>query len=314
MSHISRARALQLVGVAVGVPSCVWQKRVTVGAKNFPEQYLLCELYRQALDNAGFSVTPLPNISGTKLALAALVDHRMDLYPEYTGTAFTTVMHREPLRDRAIATVTSRERLRDSAETYALVKAYFAQNERLIWLDRAPMSNSQALATRRDFAATHALHTLTRLSDVAPYLRLGAVADFTRREDGLPGLQRAYGGFLFREVRLFEIGRQYEALKDKYVDVIVAFTTDGKLQDEYFQVLEDDQGFWPPYNVAPVVREDTLSRYPNIANHLNAVSKLLTDQRMRELNQSAECDDDNGNCESLMHDVAQRFLHKHGLA
>jgi osmoprotectant transport system substrate-binding protein len=139
-------------------------------------------------------------------------------------------------------------------------------------------------------------------------LRLGAIPEFLTRSDGLPGLQRVYGGFHFKQTQLIDIGLKYKALESGDVDVVVAFGTDGEIIGEHLVVFIDDKRFWPAYNVAPVVRDATLAKYPQIAADLNRIAPLLTDTQMRTLNDEVE-----GAQKREAGDVARDFIQAHGL-
>jgi glycine betaine/choline ABC-type transport system substrate-binding protein len=152
------------------------------------------------------------------------------------------------------------------------------------------------------------LRTLEDLAKVAPQLRLGAIPEFTKRPDGLPGLQKAFGGFDFKEVRLFDIGLKYKALESGQVDVVVAFGTDGQIDVDHLFVFVDDRNFWPEYNIAPVVRDAALKKYPQIAPTLDKLAPLLTDGVMRGLNARVDGQHEDPS------DVAHDFLHDHALA
>jgi len=245
-------------------------RRIKVGSKNFTEELLLGEMYARLLEHGGFSVDRRLNLGGTQIAMASLQRGDIDLYPEYTGTALLTELKRAPLHDRGAV--------------FATVSREYARRYDLRWLDPAPMNDTQALAVTADTAKRRGLTTLSACARLAPQLRLGAVPEFTDRPDGLPGLQRAYGGFHFASVKLIDIGLKYRALLDGNVDVVVAFGTDGQIDADHLVVLEDDKHFFPPYQVAPVVRADTLRQHPDIATLLNPLAPLLTDATMRHLN------------------------------
>lgn len=289
-----RARALGLIAAATALPACARSNAVSVGSKNFTEQLILGEMYAQILERDGISVGRKLDLGGTQIAMAALRKGEIDLYPEYTGTALLTVLHL-PVQS-------------DGAAIYATVKREYQRQFGLTWLAPAPMNDTQALATTQAIAQRYDMRTLSKLSVVAPQLRLGAIPEFTTREDGLPGLQRAYGGFRFKDVRLFDIGLKYKALLTGNVDVVVAFGTDGQIAADDLVVLEDDRHFWPVYQVAPVVRDETLRAYPKIAPSLDALAPLLTDATMRHLNDQV----DGGKLEPA--DVARAFLRSHNLA
>jgi osmoprotectant transport system substrate-binding protein len=226
--------------------------------------------------------------------MEALRRGEIDLYPEYTGTALLTQLKMAPLRDgRAM---------------YRVVKAAYERDYGLTWLDPAPANNTQALATTGPIAAKYNIHTLSDLAVAAPQLRLGAIPEFLKRSDGLPGLQRVYGGFHFKQTQLIDIGLKYKALLIGDVDVVVAFGTDGEIMGDALTVFTDDKHFWPAYNVAPVVRDQTLKTFPAVAADLNRIAPLLTDTQMRSLNDQVE-----GRQKREAGDVARDFIKTHGL-
>jgi osmoprotectant transport system substrate-binding protein len=296
MSSLTRGRALSLTAAAV-FTGCAGERdagsSVAVGSKDFTEELILGEMYAQLLEHRGLQVERKLNLGGTQVAMAALQRGDIDLYPEYTGTALITVLKEAPGGS--------------PAEIYAKVKSAYESRFALSWLEPAPLNDTQALATTQEIAQKYALRTLSDLSRAAPKLRLGAIPEFTKREDGLPGLQRAYGGFQFAQVRLFDIGLKYQALLRGQVDVVVAFGTDGQIIADNLVVFTDDKHFWPAYQVAPVVRDATLKRLPQIAPTLNALAPLLTDDAMRTLNNAVD------GSKREPEDVAREFLSAHKL-
>jgi osmoprotectant transport system substrate-binding protein len=292
--RITRARALVLFASAPLAASCGTRPGgLKVGSKNFTEELILGEIYAQSLEHAGLRVTRRLDLGTTDIAMAALRRGEIDLYPEYTGTALLNVLHLPP----------------DSnpARSYRTVKNAYVRLG-LTWLAPAPMNDTQALATTQALAGRMHLRTLSQLSAAAPQLRLGAIPEFTKRDDGLPGLQRAYGGFHFKDVKLFDIGLKYKALESGNVDVVVAFGTDGEIEADDLVVFEDDKHFWPTYRVAPVVRASTLRQHRQIASTLNSLSPLLTDAVMRKLNELVDGE------KREPADVAHEFLAAAGFA
>jgi len=295
VSSLSRGRILTLAGAGLlaGCSGGSSGSSVAVGSKDFTEELILGEMYAQLLEHGGLHVTRKLNLGGTQVAMAALRRGDIDLYPEYTGTALITVLKAPPQGD--------------AAAIYAKVKGAYARDFALTWLQPAPMNDTQALATTQETAHKYNLRSLSDLSRAAPKLRLGAIPEFTKREDGLPGLQRVYGGFEFAQVRLFDIGLKYEALVRGQVDVVVAFGTDGQIVADKLVIFADDKHFWPAYQVAPVVRAATLTRLPQIATILNGLAPLLTDDAMRSLNFAVDGKKDEPG------DVARDFLTAHKL-
>lgn len=269
--------------------------RIRIGSKNFTEELILGELYAQLLEDEGIAVTRRLDLGGTDIAMAALKRGEIDLYPEYTGTALLVVLQAKPRGDAVM--------------TYDFVKSEYERRFDVTWLDPAPMNDTQALATTKALAARFGLRTLSDVARVAPQLRLGAVPEFVKRPDGLPGLKRAYGGFDFKQIRLVDFGLKYTALLHGDVDIVVAFGTDGAILADELVVMVDDRHVFPPYQVAPVVRRDTLAKKPEIARRLNRVAPLLTDRVMQGLNEDVD-----GPKKREPVEVARDFIKAHGLA
>jgi osmoprotectant transport system substrate-binding protein len=290
----TRARALGLLGAGLTLAGCgPHGDTIAVGSKNFTESLLLGELYAQLLEARGLAVRRRLDLGGTDIAMAALQRGEIDLYPEYTGTALLVVLKAPELAEN---------------RTFAFVKTQYERRFRLEWLDPAPMNNTQALATTVALSARYGLHTLSDVAARAPQLRLGAVPEFVKRSDGLPGLQRAYGGFAFKEIRLVDFGLKYQALLDGDVDVVVAFGTDGAIVADKLVVMRDDRHLFPDYHVAPVVRQAALAAHPQIAPALDRVAPLLTDDVMRGLNNQID-----GPLKREPADVARDFVKAHDL-
>ena len=296
-SRISRRTALGgIAGLAFAAAGCDGlggAPSIKVGSKNFTEELILGEMYAQMLEHAGVRVERRLNLGSVEVAMAALQRGDIDLYPEYTGTALLVVLKLPPMTDRA--------------KTFETVKDEYERRYHLTWLKPAPMNDSQALATTPAVAAKYGLKTLSDLAREAPKLRLASVPEFTDRPDGLAGLRKAYGGFEFESIRYIAIGLKYKALLDGDVDVAVAFGTDGQIDADHLVVLEDDKRFWPPYQVAPVVRDDALAKFTTIGPALDSLAPHITDAAMRKLNWRVD-----GNHEEPA-DVARDFLHAAGL-
>jgi osmoprotectant transport system substrate-binding protein len=244
---------------------------IAVGSKDFTEQFIIAEMYAQILEDAGFTVDRKLNLGGTPIAHEAILNGDIDLYPEYTSTGLLTVLKLSPIQD--------------AQEIYTTVKENYEEQFDLTWLEPSPFNNTQALAMTKETAEEVDIQTYSDLSEKAPELILGGPAEFLEREDGIKGLQGAYGGFEFKEVKQLGTGSlRYQALMDGQVDVVVAFGTDGAIEGNDLVVLVDDQVFYPIYNIAPVVRMDTLDDHPQIAELFNELAPLLTDDVMSGLN------------------------------
>ncbi|WP_204152737.1 glycine betaine ABC transporter substrate-binding protein [Leptolyngbya sp. CCY15150] len=266
---------------------------IRVGSKDFTEQFILGEMYALALENADIQVERKLNLGGTPVAQAALTSGEIDLYPEYTGTGLLTVLKLPSSSDR-------------QAVYETVVTEYESQFE-LTWLDPSPMNNTQALAMTRTKAEELNITSISDMAAQASDLVLIGPPEFEVREDGLPGIQAAYGNFTLKEYKAVDSGLRYKGLVDGEADVVVAFGTDGEISAFDLVLLEDDQELFPPYQVAPVVRQDVLEANPAIADALNAIAPLLTDEVMQALNYEVS-----GN-QREPSDVARDFLVSQGI-
>src|SRR5450759_167713 len=240
---------------------------IKIGSKDFTEEFIVAEMYAQLLEKAGFIVERKLSLGGTPIAQTAIVNGDIDLYPEYTSTGLLTVLKMQPIHD--------------PNQIFAAVKKGYEDQFKLTWLQPSPFNDTQALAMTQAVSDQYGIKTYSDLSQKASSLVLGGPAEFIDREDGIKGLQKAYGGFQFKDIKQLGTGSlRYQALLDKQVDVVVAFGTDGAIKGNNLVLLKDDKIFYPVYNVAPVVRQDTLLKYPKIADVLNKLAPMLTDDVM----------------------------------
>jgi osmoprotectant transport system substrate-binding protein len=261
------------VATALAIAACGGNggdNTINVGSKDFTEQLILGEMYALTLEENGFTVERKLNLGGTPVAQAAIESGEIDLYPEYTGTGLLTVLKLPASSDQQAV--------------YNTVNEEYQEQFGLVWLAPAPMNNTQALAMTEERANELTIRTMSDFAAQASDLVLIGPPEFEIREDGLPGLQAAYGDFDLKEYKAVDAGLRYKGLIDGEADVAVAFGTDGEIDAYNLVVLEDDQNLFPPYQIAPVVRQDTLDANPSIAEALNQLSPLLNDGVMRQLN------------------------------
>ena len=242
-----------------------------IGTKNFTEQYILGELYRQALEAEGFRVELKDDIGSSEIVHQALEGGGLDMYPEYVGVLLSEIAD-QPARPR------------DSRAAYALAKA-FEERHGFTLLAMTPFSDSNALAVT---AATARRHRLARIGDLARLpggdVEIGAPPEFRTRFEGLLGLQRVYG-MTDVAVTALPIGEQYEALESGEVDAAAVFTTDGRLAEGRYVVLEDPRGLFAAQHVAPIIDREVLAAHgPQLASVIDSVSRTLTTPAMRRMN------------------------------
>jgi osmoprotectant transport system substrate-binding protein len=254
--------------VAMAFSTVHAQQPVRVGSKNFTEQFVLGELYAQALEANGIKTEKKLNLGGTLIAHKALEEKQIDLYPEYTGTILLAVLKQESMTD--------------AKAVYDKVKGEYA-TKGLVVLNQAPVNNTYVLVVRQDTADKYKLETNSDLTKISKELKLGAGPEFRDRKDGLPGLRAKYG-MEFKEDLQLAIGLRYQALKNDQIQVVNGYSTDGMISAMKLKRLKDDKNLWPPYYIVPVVRKETLDANPKLAEVLNRVNGLLDDATMAELN------------------------------
>ena len=264
-----------------------------IGTKNFAEQFLLGELYKQALEAKGIPVELKENIGSSEIIHQALTDGALDMYPEYIGVLLSEV-----------ANVRARPKSPQAAYDQA---QEFERGRGFALLGMTPFSDANALAVKPAYARRHHLRTIADLAKVPGGVRIGAPPEFETRFEGLVGLGQRYG---IRDARFqaLAIGRQYAALDSGRVDVAAVFTTDGQLAGRRYVILEDPRGVFGTQHVAPVISQAALRRHgPRLRAVLDAVSKRLTAAAMQRMNAAVQLQ---GRSSA---DVADEFLRGAGL-
>ncbi len=268
-------------------------KTITIGSKNFTEQLIIGELMAQVIEaGTDLQVTRKFNLGGTMICHNALVQGGIDLYAEYTGTALTAI-----LKKRTIA---------DPDKAYDDVAGEYKDKFQCEWQKPFGFNNTYAITVRGEFATENNLKSMSDLTKIAGELTGGFTAEFMEREDGYPGLKKAYG-VAFKDTKDMEPSLMYQAIARKNVDVICAFATDGRIAAYNLKMLQDDKMFFPPYYAAPVVRNSVLDRHPEVREALASLAGLLSDETMQTLN--FEVDDK----KREPADVAREFLAEHKL-
>lgn len=269
--------------------------RIIVSNKPFTESYILAEIMIQLLEHHTNLTVERRIIEGgtTSILHPALVNGEIDLYPEYTGTAWQEVLKQENI-------------IRDPMELYEAVKREYRERFGLLWLPLFGFNNTFTLAVRRESAEKDGLRTFSDLARVSKHYVFGAEPDFFERKDGYENLVTTYG-FRFKAVKQMAIALKYPAIVSREVDVINAFATDGLLRKFNLVVLEDDKGYFPSYFCAPVVRKEVVERYPEVAAVLGLLAGRISDEKMTQMNYLV--DEERRDPK----DVAQEFLKKEGL-
>lgn len=284
---------------------------IRVGSKNFTEQILMSEIVALMLEDAGYPVERTFGLGGTAVIMEAIQNDDIDIFVEYTGTGLMAVLGMDlPEVDGESGDTASPEATPATSaladKVYEIVKQEYDAQLDLTWLDVWGFNNTYAMAVTRDTAEEHGLTTTSDLEAVAGDMTLGTDLEFPLREDGLPGFEEAYG-FGFGDVKSGDPGLMYQAVANGDVDVITAYTTDGRIPAMDLVVLEDDKGFFPPYYAAPVIRNDTLGENPEIADILNTLHNQFSEDDMAAMNYEI---DENG---AETADAARPVLEEKGL-
>ena len=328
-SILKGAAAIPVAGLgvaALGRSAGAQGDPVNIGSKDFPEQFILSNMFGQILDNAGIPVNlDNLNLGGTNIAHTALTEGDIDMYAEYTGTSYTNPsifgqtfspdVAATPAGDAtpiaAGATPAgnaSAFNAGDLAVYDYIVNAYAGIG--IVALDETPFNNNQAIAVMRQFSEENSITTISQLAEWGNdnEISLSGPVDFEDRPDGLAGLKATYGGgFENASLNGVDPGLKYDAFLSGDANVVLAFGTDAEILQYDLVVLQDDLGLFPPGHAAPLVRQDALDAYPNIPDLINPVVALLTNDTMIGLN--AKVVTDGGDPA----DVARQFLVDSGI-
>jgi osmoprotectant transport system substrate-binding protein len=266
---------------------------VTLGDKNFTEQYILGELYAQALKAKGYTVKVKSNIGSSEIIDKALTSGQIDMYPEYTGV-IVTVLAKES------------DNPRSARQTYQQAKR-FEEGRGFTLLDSTPFFDADGLAVKPAYAAKYKLDDVGDLKNVPGKFKYGAPPENRTRFQGLKGMKSEYD-LNNVDFKPLSIGLQYKALETDKIDVAAVFTTDAQLAGGKYKVLKDSKGIFGFQNVAPVVSKKVLSAQgPEFQQILNDVSSKLTNEAMQTMNGAVDLD------KKKPEAVAAAFLKANGL-
>lgn len=248
---------------------------VTVGSKNFTEQFILGEIYAQTLEAMGFNVQRRLNLGSEQVAYKALRGGDIDMYPEYTGTALTSFFD-----------VKTADVPKDADEAYELARKEYAQNN-ILALERTPFQNTYVIASTKETADEAGNpETVSELFEAAPNLSISGFPECRQRQDCLLGLRSLYG----YEGKFVSSDGKFSDLDDDQADLTLAFGTDPQLAlEDKYTAYEDDKNLFPPYHITLGIRNATVERIgPEAVETLQAVQEGMTEEAMRELNRRVE--------------------------
>ena len=270
------------------------ENRIVVGSKNFTEQLILGEIISQQIEaKTHLAVERRFYLAGSYICHQAILGGRIDIYPEYTGTALTAILKQKPEGNREAV--------------YQRVKSEYAKRFNLSVGEPFGFNDTFAIEIRGEDARRLGLKTISQAAPYTPQWRAGFGYEFMERPDGYKGLAATYGLRFAAPPRIMDLGLLARALKDKQIDLAAGNTTDGLIPALDLFVLEDDKHYFPPYEAVPIIREQTLTEHPEVKQTLDELAAKISDTEMRQLNYEVD-----GQKRDVK-DVVREFLRKRGL-
>ncbi|WP_338968566.1 ABC transporter permease subunit [Fusobacterium nucleatum] len=268
-------------------------KTINIATKPMTEGYILGQMLIELIEqDTDLKVNITNGVGGgTSNIHPAIVKGEFDLYPEYTGTSWETVLKKENGYDES---------------KFDELQKEYKEKYNLEYVNLYGFNNTYGLAVNKDIAEKYNLKTYSDLAKVSNNLIFGAEYDFFEREDGYKELQKVYNMNFKKQIDM-DIGLKYQAMKDKKIDVMVIFTTDGQLAISDVVVLEDDKKMYPSYRAGTVIRSEILSEYPELKPVLEKLNDILDDKTMADLNYQVESEG------KKPEDVAREYLQEKGL-
>jgi osmoprotectant transport system permease protein len=268
---------------------------VVIAGKKWTEQYILPYIISEYVkDKTDYNVEVREGLGETPIMTEAIKKGDIDMYVEYTGTGLLTIL-KEKYRPEDTAD-----------EIYDKVKKGYSDKYKLEWLKPLGFENTYAMALNEENYKKLGVKTISQLAPKSDQITFGGPSDFFEREDGYAPFVKTYN-LNFKDTRSLDPNLMYTAVKEGEVDAIPAYTTDGRLVRFHLGVLKDDKKFFPPYYAAPVIRQDTLKKFPKLKNVINGLEGKISEKEMAEMNARVDLD------KKDPRDVAREFLQQKGL-
>ena len=287
---------ISMILLAVALSSCApsHANRIVIGSKNFTESLMLGELLAQQIE----AHTPLKverrfYLAGSYICQQSILSGRIDIYPEYTGTALTAILKEKATGDRA--------------QVYQQVKNEYEKRFGLTLAPPFGFNNTFAMEIRGEDARRLKLKTLSQAAGFTPQWHAGFGYEFMERPDGYTGLAATYGLHFGAPPRIMDLGLLAPALKDHQIDMAAGSATDGLILAFDLFVLADDRHYFPPYEAVAVIREQTIKEHPELDQILAELGGKISDQEMQKLNYALDGQHRDAK------DVAREFLKSKGL-
>ena len=270
---IAGALSLLLVSAVSCAPS--HSNRVVVGSKNFTESFILGELIAQQIEqHSNLTVERRFYLAGTYICQQAILSGRIDIYPEYTGTALTAVLKESASGDRK--------------DVYQRVKSEYERRFGLTLGPEFGFNDTFAMEIRGEDARRLSLKTLSEAAAYAPHWRAGFGYEFMERPDGYEGLIKTYGLHFAERPRIMDLGLLARALKERQIDFAGGNATDGLIPALDLFVLADDRHYFPPYEAVPVIGAQLVKAHPELLAVLDALANTISDSEMQQMNYAVD--------------------------
>lgn len=266
---------------------------IIVASKGFTEQDVLAELLAQQIEATTNLKVSRRTLGGSFVCHNAITAGQIDAYIEYTGTALTAILKEKPING--------------SKEVYEKIKQTYARQFNLEVMPNLGFENTFAMIIRGEDAKRNNIQTLSQASQYTPQWRAGFGYEFVEREDGFPGLAKTYNLRFAKPPQIMDLGLIYRALIQKQVDVVAGNSTDGQIARLGLVVLKDDKQYFPPYETVPIVRQETLKKYPELRKAIASLAGKISADEMQQLNYLVE-----GELRDIK-DVVREFLKSKGL-
>lgn len=279
---------------AFALTGCSGGDKIVIGSKDFSENIILGEMFAQLIEaKTDIKVDRKLNLGGTFVCFEAIKNGDIDIYPEYTGTGLTAQLKMDVISD--------------SEEAYRVVAEEFDQQFDIKWLQPLGFNNTYTLAVTNEVYEQYGVETYSDLAMISENLVFGAEHEFFDRQDGYDGLVEEYSIQFKDEPKKMNVSLKYQAIGNGDMDVTDAFSTDGAIIQYNLKVLIDDMGFFPPYYAAPIIKNTTLEKYPELEAILNTLGNVIDDTAMTDLNYKVDVEGED------VAKVVGEFLNEKGL-
>ncbi|MFE3572931.1 ABC transporter permease/substrate-binding protein [Lysinibacillus sp. NPDC059133] len=294
MTALSMISVVALVMIVFPLLNFKEKEEIVIAGKLGAEPEILINMYKLLIENeTDLKVQLKQGLGKTSFVFNALKSGSIDIYPEFTGTAISEFLKEEAINN-------------NQEDVYHQAKEGMLNKFDMVMLRPMNYNNTYALAVSKQIAEAYHLQTISDIKSIQETIKAGFTLEFNDREDGYLGIQKRYG-ITLSNITTMEPKLRYQAIESGNIDLLDAYSTDSEIRQYNLQVLTDDQQLFPPYQGAPLLREETLKKYPEIETALNKLANQITDDEMREMNYRVNVEGKN------IEDVAREYLIKAGL-